>query len=298
MRIKYNRTSTINQEGNRFDLDNGNYDLVLFDKGVSGKLKLSERTKGGELLKLVKEGKVKEIVVEELSRLGRNTIDVLTNLQMFDENEINVLVISMGNFCSRPGGKKNPMWNMITSVMSSIYELERESILERTAMGRKVYVMNGGKLGRPEKSNESVMRFMNKPKNIEILKLIRKERTYKEIKMITGCSESTISKVRKYSGEFNKLKKKNVSSDQLDLVIESEKAVSREEHLEQIRKRKLELEKLDRENKHEEIPPQRYTEDIREDIKDMEVIDEEIIFTFQERKNIELMKTLNNINKE
>lgn len=296
MRVKYNRTSTINQEGKRFDLDNGNYDLVLFDKGVSGKLKLSERIKGGELLRLVKEGKVKEIVVEELSRLGRNTIDVLTNLQMFDEKEINVVVMSMGNFCSRPDGKKNPMWNMITSVMSSIYELERESILERTAMGRKVYVMNGGRLGRPEKSNESVMRFMNKPKNIEILKLIRKERTYKEIKMITGCSESTISKVRKYSGEFNKLKKKSVSPDQLDLVIESEKAASREEHLEQIRKRKLELEKLDKQT-IKRIPPQRHTEEIREDIKEMEVIDEEIIFTLQERENIELMKMVNDRNK-
>jgi hypothetical protein len=114
--------------------------------------------------------------------------------------------------------------------------------------------------------------------------------------MITGCSESTISKVRKYSGEFNKLKKKSVSPDQLDLVIESEKAVSREEHLEQIRKRKLELEKLDKET-IKRIPPQRHTEEIREDIKEMEVIDEEIIFTRQERENIELMKMVNDRNK-
>ena len=36
MIVKYNRTSTIQQDGNRFELDKGNYDLVLFDKGVSG----------------------------------------------------------------------------------------------------------------------------------------------------------------------------------------------------------------------------------------------------------------------
>ena len=45
-------------------------------------------------------------------------------------------------------GKKNPIWNLITSVMSSLYELERDNILERTEMERKMYVMNGGKLGR------------------------------------------------------------------------------------------------------------------------------------------------------
>ena len=77
MRVKYNRTSTINQEGKRFDLDNGNYDLVLFDKGVSGKLKLSERIKGGELLRLVKEGKVKEIVVEEIICNAQITVAII-----------------------------------------------------------------------------------------------------------------------------------------------------------------------------------------------------------------------------
>jgi hypothetical protein len=30
MRVKYNRTSTINQEGERFKLDEDNHDLVLF----------------------------------------------------------------------------------------------------------------------------------------------------------------------------------------------------------------------------------------------------------------------------
>jgi hypothetical protein len=45
-------------------------------------------------------------------------------------------------------GKKNPIWNLITSVMSSLYELERIRLLEITEMGRKMYVLNGGKLGR------------------------------------------------------------------------------------------------------------------------------------------------------
>ena len=38
MKVKYNRTSTIQQEGKRFDLDKNEYDLTLFDKGVSGKI--------------------------------------------------------------------------------------------------------------------------------------------------------------------------------------------------------------------------------------------------------------------
>ena len=41
---------------------------------------------------------------------------------------VNVVVESMGNLQSIVNGKKNPIWNLITSVMSSLYELERENI--------------------------------------------------------------------------------------------------------------------------------------------------------------------------
>ena len=78
MRISYRRTSTINQSGERFKLDKSNYDLILFDKGVSGKIPFQKREKGSELVNLVEGGKVTELVVAALSRLGRNTIDVLT----------------------------------------------------------------------------------------------------------------------------------------------------------------------------------------------------------------------------
>lgn len=71
IRISYRRTSTINQIGERFKLDESNYDLILFDKGVSGKIPFIEKEKGKELFQLVEKGKVSEIVVEELSRLGR-----------------------------------------------------------------------------------------------------------------------------------------------------------------------------------------------------------------------------------
>ena len=161
MRISYRRTSTINQSGERFKLDKTNYDLILFDKGVSGKIPFQEREKGSELVKIVEEGKVAELVVEELSRLGRNTIDVLTTLHYLEEHDVNVVVRNMGNLQSRVNGKKNPVWNLITSVMSSLYEMERENILERTEMGRKMYVINGGKLGRPRGTNENIQTFLS-----------------------------------------------------------------------------------------------------------------------------------------
>ena len=198
MRVKYNRTSTIQQEGERFKLDKDNYDLTIFDKCVSGKIPFSEREGGIKLNKLVDEGKVKEVVVEELSRLGRNTIDTLTTLKSFEEKGINVVVRGMGNLQSMIDGKKNPIWNLITSVMSSLYELERENILERTEMGRKMYVMNGGKLGRKIGSVENRNEFLQKDRTKKIVSLLEKGKSVRDISHRLGVSTKTIVKVRKY----------------------------------------------------------------------------------------------------
>ena len=198
MRIKYNRTSMISQRGERFKLDKEKYDLTLFDKGVSGKIPFSEREKGKELTELVKSGKVDEVVVEELSRLGRNTIDSLTTLKFFEDNGVNVVVRGMGNLQSIIDGKKNPIWNLITSVMSSLYELERENILERTEMGRKMYVMNGGKLGRKNGSVENRKDFLQKDRTKKIISLLEKGKSVRDISSRLGVSTKTIVKVRKY----------------------------------------------------------------------------------------------------
>jgi DNA invertase Pin-like site-specific DNA recombinase len=179
-------------------MDKDNYDLTLFDKGVSGKIPFKERENGKVLVGLVSEGKVTELVVEELSRLGRNTVDTLTTLKWLEDNGINVVVKGMGNLQSHVEGKKNPIWNLITSVMSSLYELERENILERTEMGRKMYVINGGKLGRKVGTVENRQEFLQKETNQKIISLLDKGKSVRDISGRLGVSTSTIVKVRKY----------------------------------------------------------------------------------------------------
>jgi len=198
MRIKYNRVSTLQQSGDRFSVDKESYDLVLFDK-VSGTVPFKERPKAKELVELIDQGKVSEIVIEEFSRIGRNTGDVIQTLEWLDSMEINIVVKNIG-LQSRPLGKKNPIWKMISSVMSSLYEMELENIKERTAMGRAVYIQKGGQLGRPNGSTESEKRFLEKTKTQEIMKLLQKERTVREICKITNSSPKTVMKVKKLYG--------------------------------------------------------------------------------------------------
>jgi len=200
MKIKYNRISSTSQSGNRYQLDETKYDLVLFDK-ISGSVPFKERPKAKELVELVESGEVSELYTEEYSRLGRNTGDCLRVLEWLEEHEVNVVVRNLG-LQSRPGGKRNPIWKMISSVMSSLYELELENIRDRTASGRKVYVQNGGLLGRPLGSNESEKQFLAKEKTQQILKLLNKSRTVREIAAITKCSSKTIQKAKETGRKY------------------------------------------------------------------------------------------------
>ena len=203
MKVKYNRLSSLSQTGNRLTDDKTHYDLVLLDR-VSGSVGFKDRPKGKELTKLVEEGKVEELWVEEFSRLGRNTGDVIKTLEWLEEKNVNVIVRNIG-LQSRPNGQKNPIWKMISSVMSSLYEMELENIKERTSVGRKVYVQNGGRLGRPEGTRETEKDFLEKPQSKEIIKNLKKGHTIKDICKILDCSNKTIIKTKKIGKKYNQL---------------------------------------------------------------------------------------------
>ena len=201
MKVKYNRTSSMSQEGNRFSLDSEKYDLTLFDKGVSGVVPFKERPMvKNKLLPLLEKNEVSELWVEELSRLGRNTVDTINTLKFLDDLGITVVVKNLGNLKSIIDGKKNPMWNLLTSVVSSINDMDRMNILERTAAGREVYRMRGGKLGRKNGTQESRASFLEKDKTKEIISLLKCGKSVRDISGRLSVSSATVCKVKKYIG--------------------------------------------------------------------------------------------------
>jgi hypothetical protein len=70
-------------------------------------------------------------------------------------------------------------------------------------VGRKVYVQNGGVLGRPTGSIESEKEFLEKSQTKEIIKCLKKKLTIREISKIVDCSGKTIIKTKKISVKHN-----------------------------------------------------------------------------------------------
>ena len=194
MRIKYLRVSTLNQTGNRFEVDKENYDLVLFDK-ISGVVPFRERPEAKKLIEIIESGKEVTLIVDEISRLGRTTSDTIQMMDYFDKKDVTVIVKNLG-IQSRTNQKKNPIWNLIIATMSSLNQLELESIKERTMAGRQVYVAKGGILGRKTGTTESIRQFIEKPKSKKILEYLDKGWTLREIAKQVDASTKTVMKVK------------------------------------------------------------------------------------------------------
>jgi DNA invertase Pin-like site-specific DNA recombinase len=203
MKVKYNRVSTLQQTGNRFEADTDHYDLKLFDR-VSGTVKFSERPEAQKLIKLVNEKKVTTVVVEELSRIGRSLGDTISSLEWLDKNNVNVIVRNLG-IESRPMGKKNPVWGILTATLAGLYAMELENIKERTTTGRMVFVQHGGKLGRPTGTNETEKKFLEKETTQKVIRLLSKGRSIREISSHLNTSTSTVQKVKKVAAKHRLL---------------------------------------------------------------------------------------------
>lgn len=195
MKVKYNRISSLTQNGNRYSADTDNYDLVLMDK-VSGTISFKDRPQGKEVVALIERGDVTDLVIEEFSRIGRNMGDCIKTLEWLDEKNVNVTVRNLG-IQSRPNGKRNPVWKMMSAVLASMYELELENIRERTQVGRQIYLQRGGKLGRPKGSNQSEQEFLGKPMSQNVIKSLKKGLTIRETSKVVGVSTRSVMKVKK-----------------------------------------------------------------------------------------------------
>ena len=77
---------------------------------------------------------ISEIHINELSRIGRDIIDVLTVCKFFNDRNVNLFIENIGMY-SMVNGKPNPTFSMIVSVLSNVCSMERENMLFRQRQG-------------------------------------------------------------------------------------------------------------------------------------------------------------------
>lgn len=163
-KARYIRQSTKNQTNLR-QLAKSHPDETLFIDIISGSIPFAERPEGKKLIDAVEAGNVSYIIFHDLSRAGRSTVDVLTTLNYFQSKGVIVKIDNLG-LESMIDGKVNPIFNLITTVLSEIYSLEKTTLLERQAEGVHQAKLRGAYLGRQEGTTDSPEETLSKHKRV------------------------------------------------------------------------------------------------------------------------------------
>jgi DNA invertase Pin-like site-specific DNA recombinase len=165
---------------------------AIFCEKISGARRNADRNELTRMIKYVQDNRISKVAVTELSRLGRDTLQVLEVIEHFNELGISLYIQNYGIETLTDDGKVNPMSQFLITILAEVARMERKTIRERVESGYKNYRANGGKVGRRQGYKKPIETM--KEQYAEELKLLRKGISLRNISKITGTSVNTIRK--------------------------------------------------------------------------------------------------------
>lgn len=206
-KARYIRQST-SQQSNLRQLANAHPDEKLFVDVISGSIPFGDRPAGKKLIEAIENNEINYISFHAIDRAGRNTIDVLQTLKYFYDKDVIVKIDNLG-LESMINGKANPVFNLITTILSELSSLEKTSLLERQAEGILQAKLKGGIYrGRVKGTKDSTEETLSKhKKTVKILKA-NPTLSLRQIAKLASdgdykVSANTVKKVKELLNIFN-----------------------------------------------------------------------------------------------
>ena len=162
---------------------------AIFAEKVSGAKKNTERTELMNMIDYINSHNIDKVIVTELSRLGRDTLQVLQAIEILNQNKVSVFIQNYNT----PEGEINPMSQFLITILAEVARMERKTIRERVASGYQNFRSNGGKVGRKvgySKSNETM-----KEEYAEEIRLLKRGYSLRNTAKLTGTSVNTLRKL-------------------------------------------------------------------------------------------------------
>ena len=168
--------------------------VKIYEEHISGAKKIEERQVLTECLEYCRKESVNYLLLSELSRLGRSTLQVLRSLEVLHEARVSVYIQNLGLYTLQPDGKVNPIASIMVTVLAEMANIERSNIQYRLNSGRANYIANGGKLGRKRGSTKSEEKLREEYK--ETIMFLKKGYSVRNIAKLQGIGISTVQRIK------------------------------------------------------------------------------------------------------
>ena len=143
------------------------------------------------------ENHINTLCVSEISRLGRSTKIVVNTIDELTKAGVNVYIQNLPLCTLNADGQANPIAKMITAVLSSFSEIERDGIIYRLQSGRELAKAKNVKMGRKVGSVKSM-----EQKQLEYAKVIRCLKAGKSIRDTAKICEVSVSTCQRVKKDF------------------------------------------------------------------------------------------------
>jgi len=167
---------------------------VCEEQGVSGRADEDQRHGLQEIEALATAGKIKKVLVHEVSRLGRRNSIVHAFVEKLEELKVSLYWHAQGIETIMANGKRNPAASIMLALLAEMARSETETLRERINSGLAEARRKGVKLGRPKGTSLEASELLAKHK--DIVRLLKDGQSVRNTAKITGKGGSTVQRVK------------------------------------------------------------------------------------------------------
>ena len=168
----------------------------VFEEKISGAKKNEERKELMAMMTFIKSNQIEKVLTWELSRIGRNAVQVLQVIEMLNEAKISLYIKNYNLETLNQNGTINPLSQFMVQILNSVNEMERQTIVQRLRSGysaaRSKGIRVGRKTGVQVKSDDQFLK-----ENKEVAKLLKQGFSVRKVMKLTDRSSGTVQKVKK-----------------------------------------------------------------------------------------------------
>lgn len=190
----------------RFATGRGDKVVAVFEEKVSGRKANVDRPVLSRCLEycIDPQNQVDMLLLSEISRLGRSTLEILKALDILHTHKVCVYIQNLNLETLRPDKTVNPLSSLVTTLLGELAAMERQGIIDRLNSGRELYIEKRGRLGRRPGSKKSLEQKREEYK--EAISLLKKGYSIRNVAKLTNKSVSTILSIKKEFGIENRMK--------------------------------------------------------------------------------------------
>ena len=165
---------------------------------ISGSAALEDRAGLMRALALAQAGRIKKVVVHEVSRVARRSSVAHSFVEALDACGVSLYWHAQSIETRLPNGKRNPAAGIMLALLAEMAQAEKDTLRERINSGiahaRKHGTKTGQPFGRPAGSGYDAARLLDLHK--DIVKALKAGQSVRNTAKITGKGCSTVQRVK------------------------------------------------------------------------------------------------------